>query len=270
MTPPPPGTLERWAWDYLHAGELAHKLTPPPMPDECETDAPARRVEAPSRPSLTLATRGEKTPGVDALRNPERRARLVHTFLHHELQAAELMAWAILAFAGEPVTFKRGVAGVLCDELRHMAMYAELLDREGVAFGRWPVNDWFWRRVPNATSAAHFVAVMGIGFEGANLDHATRFAERFRQIGDERGARVLDVVRDEEVSHVRFAMHWFRKWTGATDFETWSAHLPRPLSPVLMKGSPIERDPRARAGFTSEFLDALDRVKLCPRDESGS
>lgn len=270
MNPPPPGTLERWAWDYLHAGDLAHKLTPPPMPDECEEAAPARRVEAPSRPSLTLATRGEKTPGVEALRNPERRARLVHTFLHHELQAAELMAWAILTFAGEPVTFKRAVAGVLRDELRHMAMYAELLDREGVAFGRWAVNDWFWRRVPNAVTAAHFVAVMGIGFEGANLDHATRFAERFRQIGDEPGARVLDVVRDEEVSHVRFAMHWFRKWTGATDFETWSAHLPRPLSPVLMKGSPIEREHRARAGFTGEFLDALDRVKLCPRDESGT
>lgn len=29
---PPEGTVECWAWDYLHTTDLAHKLTPPPAP----------------------------------------------------------------------------------------------------------------------------------------------------------------------------------------------------------------------------------------------
>jgi len=30
--PPPPGTVERWAWDYVTAETLSWKLTPPPAP----------------------------------------------------------------------------------------------------------------------------------------------------------------------------------------------------------------------------------------------
>src|SRR2546430_3572368 len=44
--------------------------------------------------SLDVVIRSAKSPGPVALRSARRRAQLVHTFLHHELQAAELMAWA--------------------------------------------------------------------------------------------------------------------------------------------------------------------------------
>lgn len=262
---PPAGTLERWAWDYVTSTSLAHKFDPGEAPDVIEADAPARRLTSPGRPAeLVPAPRGEKTPSAEALRDSRARARLVHTFLHHELQAAELMAWALLAFPDAPAAYRRGVLGVLRDELRHMAMYRAYLDRAGVTFGAHRVRDWFWQRVPASRSPADFCAVMGVGFEGANLDHTARFAARFRAVGDEEGARMQEVVGDEEVPHVRFSMHWLQRLTGRFDFASWVTHLPPPLSPVLMRGLPLDRAQRHRAGYDDAFLDALERYVFVP------
>lgn len=256
--PPPPGTVERWAWDYVHSTELAAKLSPPLPPSRWEASPPVRRVARPGRPaSLTLSAHSMKTPGPEALRSPARRAQLVHTFLHHELQAAELMAWALLAFPGTPRAFKGGLVHIAMDEVRHMGLYREHLATLGHRYGDFPVRDWFWERVPEAPTAAHFVAVLGVGFEGANLDHTARFAERFRAAGDEQGAKIQEQVGAEEIPHVRFALRWLKRWARDVEFSTWVAHLPPPLSPILMRGKPLNRESRRRSGLTEPFMDEL-------------
>jgi len=258
---PPPGTLERWAWDYVSSTDLAHKLAPKaPPPRAQEEGAPPRRIPRPGRPAeLVASSRRFKTPRPGALKSADRRAELLHTFLHHELQAAELMCWAILAFPETPRAFKAGLAGIARDEVRHMALYREAIEALGHHVGDFPVNDWFWERVPRATSAASFVATLGVGFEGANLDHALRFAERFRAVGDERGAAIQEQVHEEEIPHVRFARSWLTVFTGRDDFASWAAALPPPLSPLLMRGSPIRREARLSAGLSPTFLDDLER-----------
>jgi uncharacterized ferritin-like protein (DUF455 family) len=251
---PPPGTVERWAYDYVATDALAHKLAPPPVPDTWEDAPPARRVDRPGRPAeLVVVAKAPKRPGPEALRDPLRRAERVHTFLHHELQAAELMAFALLAFPDTPRAWKRGLVGVLLDEVRHMADYARHLDALGSRVGAFPVRDWFWQRVPAARSPVEFAAVMGMGFEAGNLDHTARFAERFRAIGDEEGARIQEKVCFEEIPHVRFALAWFERWTGGRDYDAWRRCLPPPLSPLVMKGDPLNWDDRAKAGFPEVF-----------------
>ncbi|WP_437289120.1 DUF455 family protein [Sorangium sp. So ce406] len=302
---PPPGTVERWAWDYVLSTDLEHKLAPPPVPSAWESDTappPPRRLERPGRPAaLRISARAQKSPGPEALRNPARRAQLFHAFLHHELQAAELMAWALLAFPDTPRAFRGGLVRIALDEVRHMQLYARYLAAIGHRFGDFPVRDWFWSRVPSAASPAQFVAVMGMGLEGGNLDHTARFAERFRAIGDDEGAALTERVCAEEIPHVRFGVRWFRRFTqagagagrgsppgpgeaappgvgaaappgpgegappgvgaavpaGPIDFETWVRHIPAPLSPLLMRGEPMNRRDRSRSGLTESFLDAL-------------
>ena len=255
---PPEATLERWAWDYLTHRELSPKFELAPPPRTYEPSAPSRRYTRPGRGGeLVMATKRRKTPGPEALRSPGRRAELFHTFLHHELQAAELMCWAILAFPDAPVAFRRGLAKIARDEVRHMQMYRAYLADLGTQFGDHPVRDWFWERVPDASSAAHFVATMGMGFEGGNLDHALRFVGLLHAVGDDRGAALQETIYEEEIPHVRFAIQWFQRFTGAFEFSSWVRHLPPPLSPMVMKGNPIERAGRARAGFSDPFLTEL-------------
>ena len=107
--------MERWAWDYVRADTLAAKLAPPPRPTAWESAPPARDVRAGRPAELTPIERPPKTPRPGALVDPAKRAQLVHTFFHHELQAAELMLWALLAFpdAPRPFRLRGGWAGAL-------------------------------------------------------------------------------------------------------------------------------------------------------------
>jgi uncharacterized ferritin-like protein (DUF455 family) len=154
---------------------------------------------------------------------------------------------------------------IALDEVRHMKLYAAQIERLGCAIGEFPVRDWFWSRVPKCTDAASFVAVMGLGLESANLEHSALFAARFREVGDDDGARVQELVGLEELAHVRFGTRWFQHFTGGLDFATWQRALPAPLSPMLMKGEPLQRDARKRAGQTDVFLDELAAWQPEPR-----
>jgi uncharacterized ferritin-like protein (DUF455 family) len=248
--------VERWAWDYVLAATLAHKLAPPPVPDAWEGSPPTRRIAAPGRPpELVVTARAEKTRG---LGSPKGRARALHTFFHHELQAAELMLWVLLAFPDAPQEMKQGLVRIAQDEVRHMGLYAGALERLGFRVGDFPVRDWFWTRVPACEGPASFLAVMGLGLESANLEHGAAYAARFREAGDEDGARVQEQVVREEVAHVRFGAKWFVHYTGGLDFDAWRRALPAPLTPLLMRGKPLDREARARAGQPDAFVDALD------------
>ncbi len=240
----------------MTAVDLATKLAPPAPPAVFDEGAAPLRIDAPGRPpELRVVARA---PKLRRLASPRNRAHVLATFLHHELQAAELMAWAILAFPDAPRELREGLVRVAMDEVRHMAMYEAHLRALGYAVGDFPVRDWFWERVPACADVVAFLAVMGLGFEAGNLEHAPRFAARFRDAGDEEGARVQEQVAREEVPHVRFAARWFRELAGPLTFEAWRRALPAPLSPMVLRGRPLDREARARAGMDDAFLDALD------------
>ena len=203
-------------------------------------------------------------PTGGALVREEARARLLLTFLHHEVQAAELMAWAVLRFPEAPRRFRVGLLGVLDDEVRHARAYAERAAELGVRYGERPVRDWFWQRVPSCSTPVSFVSLMGMGFEGGNLEHTRRFSGELRAAGDEASARLVEEVGDEEVRHVRFATRWFARWTqddpdAEPEFRRWVSELPAPLTPTVLRGRPLDRERRVRAGQRGEFLEDLDR-----------
>lgn len=256
---PEPGTVERWAWDYVLSESLAYKLDPPARPERWEARPVRRRLRRPGRPpELRAVARPRKTPRPGAFVNPEKRAQLLHAFFHHELQAAELMCWALLAFPETPRAFRRGLLRICADEVRHMRLYAAHLARLGYPVGHFGVRDWFWERVPEALRPVEFVALLGVGFEGANLDHTARFAKQFRDAGDIEGADLQVRVGAEEVPHVRFAIRWFTEWAGPLEMDQWLAVLPSPLTPIVMRGRPVDRDARLRAGMSEAFIAALD------------
>jgi uncharacterized ferritin-like protein (DUF455 family) len=255
---------EDWAYAYLVTRSLEHKLQPPSLPSarskragpHASTDARALR---PGRPrEFELSWDKYKAPkSAHALRDPRKRAHLLHTFFHHELQAAELMCWAVLAFPDTPDAFARGLLNVCADEIRHMNMYRAQVEKLGFGLGAFPVRDWFWERAPEARSAAAFLALMGLGFEAGNLDHSQRFEQLFREAQDAEAAELLRVVGEEEVAHVAFAAHWFQKFVGPLSFDAWCEALPAPLSPMVMRGRPLAHARRLRAGFNQDFLARL-------------
>ncbi|MEM7519239.1 MAG: DUF455 family protein, partial [Planctomycetota bacterium] len=148
-----PTTLEAWALRLIQTESLSVKFDPGSPPAGVDPEAAQAAPTRPGRPpELRVVQRAPKSPSAGALVAKEARARLLHTFLHHELQAAELMAWAVLAFPEAPEAFRRGLASIACDEVRHMRMYRAHLRTLGFEFGDFPVRDWFWQRVPTCTT----------------------------------------------------------------------------------------------------------------------
>jgi uncharacterized ferritin-like protein (DUF455 family) len=258
--------VEAWAEHYIQSCDLSTKIAPPPPPRVFRDGMEPRRIASPGRPAeFRSARRGERTPKHEALKEPYYRARTLHAFFHHELQAAELMCWAILAFADAELDFKKGLLGICLDEIRHMGMYRDHIETLGCKIGDFGVRDWFWKRVPSCRTKIAFVSVMGMGLEAANLEYAGDFAARFRAVGDEVGAQIQERVGKEEQAHVSFGTRWFARWTGGLDFDTWSEQLPAPLSPWVMHGEPIAEAARTRAGMTPEFIAKLRAFVPAPK-----
>jgi uncharacterized ferritin-like protein (DUF455 family) len=255
------GTVEAWALEYVTTRSLAHKLAPPPVPDVWEAPPLERHVAAPGRPPESVPAR--RTRDVPALLDePGARAKLLHAFFHHELQAAELMCWALLRFADAERRFREGLLGICRDEIRHMNLYKAEIERLGFRVGDFRVRDWFWQRVPLCTSKLEFVALMGMGLEGANLEHAPFYGRRLAEAGDTRAADLQALIAREELGHVRFAVFWFERWTDGQSFERWCAALPKPLSPLLMRGKEFDRKARLRAGMSESFVAALESWRV--------
>jgi uncharacterized ferritin-like protein (DUF455 family) len=269
LSPPSPPEfpdVEAWAEHYVLSTALSVKLAPSAVPAQFRNNAAPLRLEAPGRPGeFRAAKRGERTPKLEALKEPHYRARALHAFFHHELQAAELMCWALLAFADAELEFRKGLLGICLDEIRHMNLYREHIEALRSKIGDFGVRDWFWKRVPACPTKLSFVSVMGMGFEAANLEYAGDFAARFRVVGDEHGALIQERIAKEEIAHVGFATRWFARWTGGCDFDTWAAELPAPLSPWVMHGSPIAEGARQRAGMSPEFVAALAAYVPAPK-----
>jgi len=253
-------SVEEWVEEFILATTVEGKLSPPKAPARWAESPTPRRITAPGRPpEFEIVLRAPKRPR--SLRSAEARAKVMHTFFHHELQAAELMGWALLAYADAPSEFRRGLLRILHDELRHAGLYREQVELLGHHVGDFPVRDWFWERLAACETPLSFVASMGVGFEGGNLDHSLRFAEAFRELGDEAGACAQERVGREEIAHVRFALRWFRAFAGEFDFERWSSELVTPLSPMVMRGNALNLESRREAGLDDAFLTALSDWK---------
>jgi uncharacterized ferritin-like protein (DUF455 family) len=258
-------TLESWALDYVRSQDLQYKRCPPTVPQLAEVPLRRRVITTPGRPAeLDVSLARPRALRAHGMAEPVNRAKLLHKFWHHELQAAELMCWALLFFADAEPEFRQGLARIAEDEIRHMGMYERHIQSLGFAVGDFPVRDWFWERVPTCESPLQFVALMGMGLEAANLDHTVRFADWFRRAGDEVGAQLQEQVGREEVAHVRFAARWFRRWTGDCDFDAWCEALPKPLTPLLMRGKSVQRPPRLKAEMGEQFVTRLAAWQAAP------
>jgi hypothetical protein len=186
-----------------------------------------------------------RPPGLEMRRRPRgqraadrghgrsaQRARILHALANHELQAAELFAWALCGFADAPRPFRTGLWKILADEQRHCRRYFARAAELGRRPFDCPVTGHFWNHRERLTTPLGFVCTMGLTFENANLDLAAAYADAARAAGDSATAAILDEVVADEVDHVRFAATWLGKLApGETMLAAYQRTVEFPLGP---------------------------------------
>ena len=106
----------------LDADALDEKLRPIELDPTDAASGPAVRLERPANLQFAPPKTSPAMPTLAALRGPRKRGLAPHILANHELQALEVMAWALLAFPEAPAEFRRGMLTIMADEQRHTRM----------------------------------------------------------------------------------------------------------------------------------------------------
>ncbi len=217
-------------------------------------------LPGPGRPPGLEPRRGREVsvPPIEGMADRDQRARILHALGNHELQAAELFAWALCGFADAPRPFRTGLWKILGDEQRHARAYFGRAAELGRRPLDCPVTGHFWNYRERLTTPLGFVCTMGLTFENANLDLAAAYADAARAVGDGATAAILDEVVADEVDHVRFAATWLGKLApGETMLAAYQRTVEFPLGLARARGVEVDRAARQRAGLDDEFIAAL-------------
>jgi uncharacterized ferritin-like protein (DUF455 family) len=257
--------LRDYAESIVRATTLPDKLLAPSRGWVDDQPGSALRIMTPGRPdNLGIAeARAVKVPPITGMQDKSQRLRILHAFANHELQAAELFAWMILAFPDEPQSFRRGLLSILVEEQEHCQLYIDRIRALGGEFGDYPVTGHFWNRIADVESPLDFVCMMGLVFENANLDFGREYAIAARAVGDEETAVAIEKVHEDEIRHVAFAWRWLERWKpdDQSCWQTFVDTLKFPITPARARGASLDRASREKAGLDADFIDNLERAK---------
>jgi uncharacterized ferritin-like protein (DUF455 family) len=256
--------LREWAIRILSAETLEDKLHCPDTLSDLNPGSALVWTE-PSRPPgmhFQRHNRENKLPAFHTLGKEEHRAICLHRFAGHELLAVEIMAFALLAFPEAPLHFRRGLANTLKEEQGHVNLYTTRLNKIGIKFGDLPLFRHFWKHTPYLHSPLHYISMMSLTFEMANLDFAPLYGKEFKRHGDQESADLMETILKDEISHVRFGWRWLcnLKENHATPLETWQRSLPDLIHPSRAKGFIFNKDPREAAGIPTDWIDYLQHL----------
>lgn len=254
--------IREWAVRILSTDHLDDKLFKPELLTD-EEPGPPIIFKEPCRPQnmgFNRRSKEEKLPPFQDLHQEDKRAICLHRFAGHELLAVEIMAYVLLAFPDAPKNFRKGVAHVLQEEQDHVSLYKERLKAMGVNFGDLPLYRHFWTHTPYITSPLHYVSMMSLTFEMANLDFAPIYGKTFAHVGDQASAELMATILKDEISHVRFGWQWLKnlKNQNESEWDTWEKILKTTLlTPKRAKGFYLHPEHREKAGVSQEFISNL-------------
>lgn len=193
------------------------------------------------------------------------RAALIHAVAHIEFNAINLALDAVCRYPGLPVDFTGDWLQVAAEEAKHFSLLqARLLDL-GYAYGDFPAHNGLWEMaLRTAADPLHRMALVPRVMEARGLDVTPGMIKRFRKLGDEETAAVLEIILAEEVGHVAAGTRWFHylcEQRGLDPESTYFDLLQQYMGDDIR--CPLHLDARREAGFSENELDRLKT--LCTR-----
>lgn len=217
------------------------------------------RPGRPERPALL-------SPKAMPKRNPgsaRGRTALLHALAHIELNAIDLALDIIIRFAGEDGPLPRELRPAFCrdwlavarDEAKHFRMIARRLRQLDAQYGDFPAHDGLWTAAEKTgQDLLARLAVVPLVHEARGLDVQPAMIARFSAIGDDASAKVLQIIADDEIGHVRTGYTWFLRLCALQSVEPRShyrALVERYHGSLSVRD--VNVDARRRAGLPEDF-----------------
>ncbi len=235
------------------AGRLVIELNnPPKIPDK-----PAR----PKKPELVPPNQVKRRRlGSDA-----GRFALLHAIAHIEFNAIDLAADILARFAAshdladnKRADFVSDWVLVCEDEARHYSMIANRLKDLGGNYGDLVAHDGLWQAAmatKHDLSARLVIAPMIL--EARGLDVTPMMIEKLKKVGDDKSAKCLQIIYEEEISHVAAGARWFSHICKRKNIK--EAPYFKKLMTKYYKGvlkPPFNVEARTKAGLAPSFYQS--------------
>lgn len=216
-------------------------------------DRPGR----PERPELVPPIKVERRP----ISKPEGRIALMHAIAHIELNATDLALDIVARFADHsmPRSFFDNWMQVAFEEAKHFKLIRARLNTMGADYGDLPAHDGLWEAAHDTRNdLTARLAVVPLVLEARGLDVTPPLQAKMRQTGDHESADVLDIIYEDEKTHVAVGAKWFR-FLCARDrvdpAQRFKSLVRRNFHGTLKP--PFNELARAEAGMTSTFYRSL-------------
>lgn len=222
------------------------------------------RPARPEKPKLLMPRDMPKRKRGNSKRN---RINLLHALSHIELNAIDL-AWDIIARFSDlhkaegfslPVAFYTDWLKVADDEAKHFLMLSERLNDFGAAYGDLPAHDGLWESAEKtAHDFAARLAIVPMVLEARGLDVTPDMIKLTKEQGDNKTSDMLQIIHDDEITHVRAGTVWFEEWCKYhdKDAEDHFQQLVRKYFNATLK-KPFNHPSREEAGMIRDWYEPL-------------
>ncbi|MBE0559941.1 MAG: ferritin-like domain-containing protein [Ochrobactrum anthropi] len=225
----------------------------PPLPE---------RPGRPEKPELVPPRMLKKR----SLNTEHGRIALMHALAHIELNAIDLALDIVARFAAKPIprSFFDGWMKVADDEARHFTLLRDRLKSLGADYGDMPAHDGLWQSAHQTRNDLEArLAVVPLILEARGLDVTPSLLEKMIETGDHETAAILDVIYNDEKTHVAVGAKWFRFFCARNKIDPAARF--RELVRANFRGElkpPFNELARAEAGLTPSFYRSLSPVSI--------
>lgn len=150
------------------------------------------------------------------------------------------------------------------DEAKHFLMLESRLGDFGATYGDLPAHDGLWEASVNtAEDFAARLAIVPMVLEARGLDVTPNMIEMMRGQGDNKTADMLQIIHDDEVTHVRAGTVWFEAWCahhGHDVQEYWQTLVKQYFDGRLKP--PFNHPSREDAGMIRDWYEPLADINF--------
>ena len=233
-------TASQWRNGSLQRDKTASKDWP---------DRPAR----PAAPQLIAPKDMPKR----RMSSPTGRKTQLHALAHIELNAIDLAFDLIGRFitAEVPDDFIDDWIKVGADEARHFLMLADRLEELDMHYGDLSAHDGLWQAAYDTRDdLLGRLVIVPLVLEARGLDVTPLMMQKFLQAGDDKSAKMLEIIFEDEKTHVKAGTRWFhylcqeQNLTPENSFQTMvERYFTGRLKP------PFNDEARAQAGLPAHY-----------------
>lgn len=189
-------------------------------------DATARAdwPERPNRPENPPLLEPRDMPRRKISGETGRKAQL-HALAHIELNAIDLAFDLVGRFVDAPLPdgFIDDWMRVGADEARHFLMLDDRLAEMGMRYGDLPAHDGLWQAAYDTRNDLPArLAVVPLVLEARGLDVTPAMMAKFTAAGDTKSAKMLEIIFEDEKTHVGAGAEWFHQLCGQMNVDAES------------------------------------------------